>query len=90
MYVYLIYFYIALSVIAFFSYAIDKRRARKKRYRISEAFLLCIGFFGGSVGALLAMNLFHHKTSHWYFWGINVLGLFVQATALYWIWYIKL
>ena len=78
--------YAAVSLIALFAYGIDKRRAKKRRFRISEATLLCLGFFGGSVGALLGMSLFRHKTRHWYFWAINMLGLAWQTALLgYWM-----
>ena len=90
MYLHLSCFYAVLSFVALTAYAIDKRRARKKRYRISESFLLCLGFFGGSVGALIGMNLFRHKTRHWYFWAVNVLGLLGQAALLFWLWKMKL
>lgn len=69
---------IAMSAISFLLYASDKSRAKKKRRRIRESTLLSIGFFGGAIGALLAMKLFRHKTKHTYFWIINVLGLVLQ------------
>ena len=87
MYIYLLYFYVALSVIALLAYAIDKHRARKHRNRISEAFLLIVGLLGGSFGALLAMRVFRHKTRHWYFWGLNILGMLAQSGLLFWLWY---
>ena len=90
MYLYLLYFYAVASAITFMAYAIDKRRAKKKRSRISEAFLLCTGFFGGSVGALLGMNFFRHKTRHWYFWTVNVVGLLCQVVLLFWVWQMKI
>ncbi len=37
-----------------------------------------IGFFGGALGALTAMKLFHHKTKHWYFWAVNIAGILFQ------------
>ncbi len=85
------YFYIVIavmSIIAFILYAVDKRRAIKHMWRIKEATLLFFGFFGGSVGALLAMLLFRHKTRHAIFWIVNILGLAVQA-ALYYVLFIK-
>lgn len=42
----------------------DKRRAIKKAWRIPESTLLGVAVIGGSLGALLAMRLFHHKTLH--------------------------
>jgi uncharacterized membrane protein YsdA (DUF1294 family) len=40
----------------------DKQRAKKKRWRYSESFLLTVAALGGSIGTLLGMFLFHHKT----------------------------
>lgn len=83
-----LYFYLALlalaSLIAFTSYGIDKFKARRKLWRIPEAFLLGVGFCGGAAGALLGMRAFHHKTKHWYFWVVNIIGLAWQsAMAVY-------
>ena len=75
----LLIFYAALSILALIFYASDKRKAKKKRWRIPEKLLLGIGFLGGSIGALIGMNLFRHKTKHWYFWAVNLLGLLWQA-----------
>ncbi len=77
-----------MSVIALILYRIDKTRAQKNKWRIRESVLLGFGFFGGAVGALLGMKLFRHKTKHWYFWAVNILGLLVQAAAL-WFFFLK-
>lgn len=68
-----------ISVIAFILYGADKRKAKAKAWRTPEAVLLGFGFFGGAVGALIGMNVFRHKTKHWYFWVVNVVGLLVQT-----------
>ena len=65
----------ALSLLAVILYASDKRKAKKHKWRTPEAVLLSVSFFGGAVGALLGMNLFRHKTKHWYFWAVALLGL---------------
>ena len=46
---------------------IDKRKAVKKRWRIPEWFLLTTAFAGGSLGCLLGMYLFRHKTKKVHF-----------------------
>ena len=79
---YILLAYAVLSLIALLLYASDKRKAKKNRWRIPEKVLLGIGFLGGSVGALLGMNLFRHKTKHWYFWAVNLLGLLWQVALL--------
>ena len=72
--------YAVISLIAFVLYFADKKKAQKNKWRIKEATLLGFGFFGGAIGALLAMKIFRHKTKHWYFWAVNILGLIWQIT----------
>ena len=67
-----------MSILAFFAYFIDKRKAKRGAWRISESFLFGLGFFGGAMGALIAMNLFRHKTKHWYFWAGNIFFLLLH------------
>lgn len=70
-----------LSVIAFCLYGADKRKAKQGAWRIKEATLLGFGFCGGAIGALAAMEVFRHKTKHWYFWAVNLLGLAWQVVV---------
>ena len=53
-----------INVITFILYGVDKRRAKRKRWRISEKTLLVFTFCGGGLGAILGMLSFHHKTKH--------------------------
>jgi uncharacterized membrane protein YsdA (DUF1294 family) len=56
-----------MNVVAFTLMGIDKRRARRGAWRISErALFLTTACFGG-LGGVLGMKVFHHKTKHWYF-----------------------
>ena len=55
---------LAVNLITFMLYAIDKAKAKKNKWRIPEATLLLVAFLGGSVGALLGMEIFRHKTRH--------------------------
>lgn len=72
-------FYGAMSLIAFITYGADKHKARSGAWRIPEKVLLLLSFFGGAAGGTLAMVLFRHKTRHWYFWFVNIVGLVWQA-----------
>ena len=56
----------ALQLIAFILFGVDKAKAIRHRWRVSEACLLLFSVFGG-IGALLGMLLFHHKTRKWKF-----------------------
>ena len=57
----------AVNLAAFALMGADKRRARRGRWRISEKALFLSALLGGSAGAILGMQLFRHKTRHWYF-----------------------
>lgn len=72
----------AVSLVAFFAYGLDKRKAKKGSWRTKESVLLGLGFFGGAIGALSGMKVYRHKTKHWYFWVVNVLGLSWQIGAV--------
>ena len=53
---------IIVNLIAFVLFGIDKRKAKKNKWRIKESTLLIAAAIGGSYGALLGMFIFHHKT----------------------------
>ncbi|AIS59267.1 DUF1294 domain-containing protein [Listeria ivanovii] len=55
-------YFIAMTVISFLMFAIDKRKAIKHAYRIPESALLLTAFLGGAFGSWMSMQLFHHKT----------------------------
>ena len=59
------YLLVALAVynfIVFIVYGVDKGKAKKGAWRIPERVLLLLAVLGGSIGALLGMIIFHHKT----------------------------
>ncbi len=61
---FIIIYLITINFIAFFAMMIDKHKARKKKYRTPEAVLITLAVIGGSIGAILGMDLFRHKTKH--------------------------
>ncbi|MBR2928289.1 MAG: DUF1294 domain-containing protein [Oscillospiraceae bacterium] len=63
----LLLYLVAINVVAFLLYGIDKWKAKRDAYRISEKTLLTVAILGGSVGAICGMRYFRHKTRHWYF-----------------------
>lgn len=60
----LLYYLIGINIVTFFVYDIDKWKARKSKWRISEATLLMLAVIGGSIGAWLGVKVWHHKTLH--------------------------
>lgn len=83
MYQILFIFLIAISVITFFIYGIDKWKGKRSKWRIPEATLLELAVIGGSAGAWLGMRIWHHKTMHKKFkYGIPMLLLTPIAFVL--------
>jgi len=60
-------YFIVINILGFALMGIDKQKAQHGAFRISEATLFAIAFMGGSLGSILGMTLFRHKTKHWYF-----------------------
>lgn len=81
--IYIILIYILfINLVGLLSMGIDKQKARKRAYRIPEATLFTIAIIGGSIGSIVGMFLFHHKTRHWYFlYGMPVI-LFLQIAFI--------
>ncbi|WP_426324973.1 DUF1294 domain-containing protein [Microbacterium sp. E-13] len=74
--------YGAASVVAFAAYGIDKAAARRQKARVSEQTLLLLGLVGGWPGALVAQQVYRHKTrkrsfrrAFWGTVGVNILAL---------------
>ena len=81
----LLYYLIAINIVTFFVYGIDKWKAKQGSWRISEATLLLLAVFGGSIGALLGMQVWHHKTMHKKFkYGLPLI-LLAQIALIYFI-----
>ena len=79
----LIIYLIGINVVTFFIYGVDKWKARREKWRIPEDTLIWLAIAGGSIGALLGMYLFRHKTQHKKFnLGIPAIIL-VQAVIVY-------
>ena len=81
--------YLALvNLLTFVLYGVDKRKAQKGAWRVPEKTLLLLPLLGGSVGGILGMQTFRHKTKHWYFkFGLPVMLVLQLALAAYLIWF---
>lgn len=60
----IIIYLIAINVVTFFLYGIDKWKAKRSKWRVPEATLLGWAIIGGSIGARLGIKVWHHKTQH--------------------------
>lgn len=56
-----IYYFVIINIYAFIVMGYDKIKAKLKKYRITERYLMTLAFMGGSFGVLIAMLLFRHK-----------------------------
>ena len=80
----ILYYLLAVNIAIFFLYGIDKYKAKKGKWRISEATLLTMAAIGGSIGAWTGMRIWHHKTMHKKFkYGIPVIIILQVALAVY-------
>lgn len=78
-----IYYLIGVNVLTFLLYGIDKWKARREKWRIPEDTLIWLAIAGGSIGALLGMYLFRHKTQHRKFTLSVPVILLVQVALIY-------
>jgi Predicted membrane protein len=81
-YVILAVYLLGINLVSFFLMGIDKSKARRRKWRIPEKTLFAFALLGGSIGSILGMRIFHHKTRHWYFvWGMPCILLAQLALA---------
>ena len=80
---------IVMNLVTFTLMGIDKRRARRGAWRVSEKTLFLAAACFGGLGGVLGMKVFHHKTRHWYFKVFFPAMLVVQiallAAGAYWL-----
>jgi len=79
----LLYYLIVINILTFAVYGIDKWKAKQGSWRISEATLLMLAVIGGTIGALLGMQVWRHKTMHKKFkYGLPLI-LLAQIALIY-------
>ena len=76
---------VAVNLVSFTLYGLDKLKAKKGLWRIKESTLLLIAALGGSVGALLGMEVFRHKTKHWQFKVLVPVFLVLHIALAVWL-----
>lgn len=80
----LICYIVVINLVSFMMFGIDKYKARRGQWRISEATLLVVAAIGGSIGARMGMKVWHHKTLHSKFrYGVPIMLLAHIALMAY-------
>lgn len=72
------------NLLAFALMGFDKRRARRGGRRVAELTFFSLALLGGSLGAILGMYAFRHKTRHWYF-RCGLPAILAGQLALVWL-----
>ena len=84
MHQYSMYYLLAINALSFILFGLDKYKAKKGKWRISETTLLTMAAIGGSIGAWGSMRLWHHKTKHKKFkYGIAVIIIIQVGLVVY-------
>lgn len=79
-----LYYLLAVNVVAFILFGVDKYNARMGNRRIREVTLLAMAALGGSIGAWVGMRIWHHKTKHQKFrYGIPFIILLQIALIIF-------
>jgi uncharacterized membrane protein YsdA (DUF1294 family) len=55
-------YFIVINIISIVVTAVDKSKAKHKKWRVPEKTLLILSAIGGAVGMYITMHLIHHKT----------------------------
>ena len=81
----MMYYLLTMNVVSFAAFGIDKYKAKRGLWRISEATLLLLAVVGGSIGALMGMRIWRHKTQHAKFrYGLPLIIL-AQIALIYYL-----
>lgn len=81
----IVLYLLIINALSFLLMLADKRKAQQNLWRIPEKTLFTAALLGGSVGSILGMYLFRHKTRHWYF----VLGMpAILAAQIFLVFYL--
>ncbi len=81
----MIIYLLMINAVGFAMMGIDKTRAKRGQWRISEKALFNCALLGGSLGTTLGMFVFRHKTRHWYFKYGMPLILVIQVLLINYI-----
>lgn len=84
----LVIYLIGINLLTFVIFGIDKWKARKRKWRIPEDTLIWLSIVGGSIGALVGMFLFRHKTQKRKF-NLGIPAILVAQAVLAWFFFLR-
>jgi|CXWL01.1.fsa_nt_gi uncharacterized membrane protein YsdA (DUF1294 family) len=77
--------YVVLNIVTFIVYRLDKKRAERERQRLPEWHLLLLAFIGGALGAVLAQQIFRHKTKKQPFRALLICAVIINIAVAAWV-----
>lgn len=81
---YILGYFLVINLISFLLMWYDKHEAKIGEWRVKESTLFGFALFGGSIGGLLGMKVFHHKTKKWYFkYGFPIIIVLQIVLTIY-------
>lgn len=81
---YILGYFLVINLISFLIMWYDKHEAKIGEWRVKESTLFGFALFGGSIGGLLGMKVFHHKTKKWYFkYGFPIIIILQIVLTIY-------
>ena len=82
---FIVYHLVSINLVTLIAYGLDKRAAKKRTWRVSEAQLHTLEFLGGWIGAFIAQKIFRHKTKKRSYQAMFWLMLIFQVCIIYYI-----
>ena len=80
----IIIYLVIMNILTFLLMGYDKHEAKKGEWRISEKALFGFSLIGGSIGGIIGMYVFHHKTQKWYFkYGFPIILILQIILVIY-------
>lgn len=81
------FYLLVINIISFILMYVDKKKAINHQWRISEHTLMVVSLIGGSIGTILGMKIFRHKTKHVKFYvGVPII-FFIQLILSYYVYF---
>ncbi|MCQ2524576.1 MAG: DUF1294 domain-containing protein [Lachnospiraceae bacterium] len=82
--IWILSYVVLINLLGFIIMGVDKNRARNHDWRIAESTFFIVAVIGGSLGCILGMYAFRHKTRHWYFkFGLPAILIIQLAIIIY-------